>query len=135
MTGPSKEDVRKALASLKAELEANAPAILAILEDDDADRNHGDGESRPETASLTPRMRDALFIAAEVGTILGTRTGDLRYGNQCAVRTAWALEKRGLLERMWTGNPGDKYGAPYRITARGAALADALVAEKGDTDD
>lgn len=80
--------------------------------------------------NLTPKMRDALYIAANTGGIIGTKDGDWRYGNYCAVRTAWALEKRGLIERQWTGNATDRWGAPFLITPKGRALAEALTLEE-----
>lgn len=84
---------------------------------------------------LTASMERALRLAAnEHGEITAVRSADWRYGNEIATRTAWALEKRGLIERRWTGT--DRFGsACYVITARGRNLAATLLGPDPDEDD
>ena len=84
---------------------------------------------------LTASMERALQLAAnEHGEVTSARSADSRYGNEIAVRTAWALEKRGLIERRWTG--ADRFGsACYVITARGRELAATLLGPDPDEDD
>lgn len=83
--------------------------------------------------NLTLKMRDALYIAVNTGGLYATRDGDWRYGNCAATRTVSSLEKRGLVERQWTGatvrTGRVKGNAFYKITDKGRTLAEALTIE------
>jgi hypothetical protein len=64
-----------------------------------------------------------------------TSRGEMRVGryndfmsDTVSARTAWALERRGLVERRWTGA---RDGYVY-VTRRGAELADTLIGEDDD---
>lgn len=80
--------------------------------------------------TLTENMKQALRIAANSmdGNLTSSRSPDWRHGNEVAVRTAYALEKRGLIERRWSDT---KFGsACYRITSEGRATADVMDADE-----
>lgn len=79
---------------------------------------------------LTNQMRGALQWIASRGEMRVGRENAFIH-DELSARTAWALERRGLVERRWTGA---KDGYVY-ITARGRELADELLLGDPDEED
>lgn len=71
---------------------------------------------------LTAQMEAALQWTAARGEMTVRRENRFVY-DEIAARTAWALERRGLVGRRWTGAED---GVVY-ITRRGQELADRLL--------
>ncbi len=83
--------------------------------------------NRHTDMKLTSAMKQALRIAAAAnGEIVAVRSPDWRYANVTAVRTAWALERRGLIARQWTGQRDTFGSACYALTRRGSEVADSI---------
>lgn len=79
---------------------------------------------------LTNQMLGALQWIASRGEMRVARENAFIM-DELSSRTAWALERRGLVERRWTGA---KDGYVY-ITDAGRQLADELLLGEPDEDD
>lgn len=79
--------------------------------------------------TLTPRMREALKLLVGAGSLNITVRGDVRW-DEIPNRTAWALERRGLAKRVYTGA---RHQHELQPTFKGCVEAENLAALDPDT--
>lgn len=78
--------------------------------------------------TMTQRMIGALHLVVSAGSANIEASPRHGYSNGVANRTAWALEKRGLVSRVYTGRRHEHQIVP---TAKGRETADALLGPDG----
>lgn len=80
-----------------------------------------------KATTLTNQMTAALQWITSRGEMRVGRYNDF-INDTVSARTAWSLERRGLVERQWVGG---KDGYVY-VTDRGRDLADSLIEDERD---